>query len=165
MLGILVFWQGCAPKYVRLAENRPAYTREEGKYVWAELQSNRSVDIAKLKEVADEFLGIPYLYGGEGPDSIDCSAFTQQVARKALGLELPRRAVWQSELGVQVFRYALQPGDFLFFGPNYQDIDHVGIYMGDGLFINATTSQGVKYSNIDERFWREKYQFAKRLIF
>lgn len=155
---------GCGPKYVRLAENRPAYTREEGRNQMEDMVGSREIDVAYLRAVADAYLGTPYLLGGNGPDSIDCSAFTQQVLRKSYGLELPRKASWQSELGVHVFQFGLQKGDLVFFGPAPDTIEHVGIYMGDGEFINATSSQGVKYSNLDEKYWADRYQFAKRVI-
>lgn len=156
---------GCGPKFVQLAENRPAYTREEGRNLRAQLLTTREIDRSVLKSVADTYLGIPYLWGGQGPDGIDCSAFTKQVMQKALNIELPRVAVQQSALGVKIFKFALQPGDLVFFGETPEAIDHVGIYMGEGMFINATSSSGVKYSNLDETFWLGKYQFARRLVF
>ena len=48
-------------------------------------------------------------------------------------------------------------------GPSQDSIEHVGIFMGEGKFINATSSQGVKYSSLDESYWLGKYQFARRL--
>lgn len=148
-----------------MAENRPAYTREEGRNLRAQLIASREIDRTILKSVADTYLGVPYLWGGQTMDGIDCSAFTQQVVRKALQVELPRVAVQQSAVGVRVLKFGLQPGDLLFFGETPEAIDHVGIYMGDGMFINATSSSGVKYSNIDETFWLNKYQFARRLVY
>lgn len=159
---MLLITTGCGPTYIRHGE-RPGYSREEGNNTWAELVVARPIDRTRLKDTANIYLGTPYLFGGNGPDSIDCSAFTQQVFKRAYGLELPRKAAWQSELGVSVFRYGLQPGDLVFFGTQLDSVDHVGIYMGDNQFINATTSQGVKYSSLDEMFWRQKYLFAKRL--
>lgn len=66
-------------------------------------------------------------------------------------------------------RFLLRPAagrpevDPVFFGTELDSVDHVGIYMGENQFINATTSQGVKYLSLDESFWRQKYLFAKRL--
>ncbi|MCB9495722.1 MAG: C40 family peptidase [Fibrobacteria bacterium] len=156
---------GCGPKFVQLAENRPAYSRAEGRNLRAALVSGKEIDRSILKSVADTYLGVPYLWGGQTMEGIDCSAFTQQVVKKALSVDLPRVAVQQSGVGVKVFKFALQPGDLLFFGETPEAIDHVGIYMGEGLFINATSSSGVKYSNIDETYWLNKYQFARRLVF
>jgi hypothetical protein len=154
---------GCGPKYVQLADNRQAYTRDEGRNLGKSLLASRDVDITPLKKVADTYLGIPYVWGGDSQTGIDCSAFSRQVFRKAYGLELPRKASWQSSFGVPVFKFGLQPGDLVFFGPSPDTIEHVGIYMGDGKFINATSSQGVKYSSLDESYWLGKYQFARRI--
>jgi len=153
----------CSSQRVRLADNRPAYSRSEGEQLLAPIVRTEPAGFANLKSVADTYLGTPYLLGGEGPDSIDCSAFTKQVFQKAYSLELPRKAAWQSELGLHVFKYGLRKGDLVFFGLRPDSIEHVGIYMGDGKFINATTSSGVKYSSLDETFWMNKYQFARRM--
>ncbi len=154
---------GCATQRVRLAENRPAYSRAQGENVRAPIIRDEPPLFATMKEVADSYLGIPYLWGGNGPDSIDCSGFTQQVFQKAYQIELPRKAAWQSELGTHVFKYGVRKGDLVFFGLRPDSIDHVGIYMGGGMFINATVSSGVKYSSLDETFWINKYQFARRI--
>jgi hypothetical protein len=150
---------------VRLAKDRQGYSREEGRHFQLSLLKARDLQLDKLKGIADSYLGIPYLLGGETTDGIDCSAFTQQVFDKTYRIKLPRRAVWQSTHGVFIYRFALRKGDLVFFGPNPTDIDHVGIYMGEGQFINATSSKGVMYSGLDERYWAKKYQFAKRIIF
>jgi cell wall-associated NlpC family hydrolase len=155
----------CGPRYVRYGNGRPAYTRAEGNNLRLQLVASKDVDPQQIKKVADQYLGVPYLWGGESMDGIDCSAFTQQVWKKSFELNLPRTAAQQSGLGVRVFKYGLMPGDLVFFGTAEDTIDHVGIYMGNNQFINATTSSGVKYSNLDEQFWRSKYQFAKRTIF
>jgi cell wall-associated NlpC family hydrolase len=117
----------------------------------------------ELEEHIEEFLGIPYLLGGSGKEGMDCSAFVKQVYA-IYGIDLPRTSVLQSKLGIKVPRYALLPGDLVFFGESEHDsATHVGIYMGNNRFANATTSQGVKYSDLDESFFFSKYLFAKRL--
>lgn len=155
---------GCGPKYVQLGENRPAYTRDGGKNLGAQMIGHHEVDITPLKTVADTYLGVPYLWGGETMTGIDCSAFTRSVWQRTFGIVLPRVAKQQSQLGIPVFKFGLQPGDLVFFGetPDSASIDHVGIYMGKNQFINATSSSGVKYSSLDESFWVGKYQFARR---
>ncbi|HXP90901.1 MAG TPA: NlpC/P60 family protein [Fibrobacteria bacterium] len=158
-----VVMSGCGPKFVQLADNRQAYTRDEGRNLGKKLVASREIDITPLKKVTDGYLGIPYVWGGDSQTGIDCSAFSRQVFRKAYGLELPRKASWQSSFGVPVFKFGLQPGDLVFFGPSQDSIEHVGIYMGEGKFVNATSSQGVKYSSLDENYWLNKYQFARRI--
>lgn len=156
---------GCGPKYVQLGNGRPAYTRAEGRNLRQQLMGGKEIDYTGLKRTADIYLGVPYLWGGETMGGIDCSAFTQQVWKKSFGINLPRTAALQSQQGVRIFKYGIMPGDLLFFGPAEDSIEHVGIYMGNDMFINATTSSGVKYSNLDEVYWRLRYQFAKRLVY
>jgi len=155
---------GCGPKYVQLGENRPAYTRESGRNLGARMVTDHTVDITPLKQVADSYLGVPYVWGGTSTTGIDCSGFTQAVWKRTFGFDLPRVAKQQSALGYPVFKSGLQPGDMVFFGLSSDSvaIDHVGIYMGNNKFINATVSGGVKYSSLDETFWLNKYQFARR---
>ena len=120
---------------------------------------------AELEKRIAEFLGIPYLWGGSGRDGMDCSAFVKQVY-EIYEFDLPRTSILQSKLGITIPRNALLPGDLVFFGETDKDsVTHVGIYMGNNKFANATSSEGVKYSDLDESFFFSKYLFAKRLKF
>jgi peptidoglycan DL-endopeptidase CwlO len=87
----------------------------------------------QLVGFARGLLGVPYVYGGASPQSgFDCSGFTQFVYAH-FGIDLPHSSGAQSELGRRVARSALRPGDLVFF----DDVGHVGIYVGNGLFIHA----------------------------
>ncbi|GAA2626332.1 C40 family peptidase [Streptomyces vastus] len=77
--------------------------------------------------------GKPYVWGASGPDSYDCSGLTQ-AAWKAAGVTLPRTTWDQVKVGTQVSVASAQPGDLVFF---YDDISHVGLYLGDGMMIHA----------------------------
>lgn len=78
-------------------------------------------------------MGKPYVWGATGPDSYDCSGLTQ-AAWKAAGISLPRTTWDQVKVGTTVTTANAQPGDLVFF---YDDISHVGIYIGDGKMIHA----------------------------
>ncbi|MEV7435133.1 C40 family peptidase [Streptomyces griseoviridis] len=78
-------------------------------------------------------IGKPYVWGATGPDSYDCSGLTQ-AAWKAAGVSLPRTTYDQVNAGTTVSLAAAQPGDLVFF---YDDVTHVGIYIGDGMMIHA----------------------------
>ncbi|MFI9249178.1 NlpC/P60 family protein [Streptomyces sp. NPDC053069] len=78
-------------------------------------------------------IGKPYVWGATGPDSYDCSGLTQ-AAWKAAGVTLPRTTYDQVHAGTTVSLADARPGDLVFF---YDDISHVGLYMGNGMMIHA----------------------------
>ena len=92
-------------------------------------------------------LGSPYRYGATGPSAFDCSGLVGWAYKNA-GISLPRTSRAQSQVGTPVSRDALQPGDLVFF---YQPVSHVGIYVGNGNVVHASTSgQPVKISPISK---------------
>ncbi|AWN29040.1 MULTISPECIES: C40 family peptidase [Streptomyces] len=78
-------------------------------------------------------IGKPYVWGATGPASYDCSGLTQ-AAWKAVGVDLPRTTWDQVKIGQRVATKDLQPGDLVFF---YDDISHVGMYIGNGKMVHA----------------------------
>lgn len=100
-------------------------------------------------------LGTPYLWGGTGPE-FDCSGLTQFVWKKA-GVTIPRVAADQDAWTDPVPLSQLTPGDLVFYGTTY--IHHVGIYIGDGLMINAPhTGTSVQVSSI---WWADLAGFGR----
>ncbi|OPG02081.1 glycoside hydrolase [Streptomyces sp. GKU 895] len=78
-------------------------------------------------------VGKPYVWGATGPDSYDCSGLTQ-AAWNAAGITLPRTTYDQVNFGTTVSLANAQPGDLVFF---YDDVSHVGLYIGNGMMIHA----------------------------
>jgi cell wall-associated NlpC family hydrolase len=78
-------------------------------------------------------IGKPYVWGATGPDSYDCSGLTQ-AAWKAAGVTLPRTTYDQVNAGTTVSLADARPGDLVFF---YDDVSHVGVYIGNGMMIHA----------------------------
>ncbi|MEU1020180.1 NlpC/P60 family protein [Streptomyces sp. NPDC005898] len=95
--------------------------------------SGYSTKAAKVVAFARAQLGKPYVWGATGPDSYDCSGLTQD-AWKAAGISLPRTTWDQAKGGTTVRTADAEPGDLVFF---YDDLSHVGIYIGDGKMIHA----------------------------
>ena len=83
---------------------------------------------------AYNFLGRPYVWGAVGPDTFDCSGFTSYVYSHCAGIEITRTTYTQINVGVPVSYNNMQPGDLVFTYNN----EHVGIYVGSGMYINAT---------------------------
>jgi cell wall-associated NlpC family hydrolase len=95
--------------------------------------SSYAAKTAKVLEFARAQIGKPYVWGATGPSSYDCSGLTQ-AAWKAAGVDLPRTTYDQVNAGTRIATDDLLPGDLVFF---YDDISHVGIYIGDGMMIHA----------------------------
>lgn len=117
-----------------------------------------------MQQIID-WVGTRYHFGGVGRTGIDCSAFTREVFRKAFNVELPRTASEQSGLGEDVRKNELHFGDLVFFHTaRHARVSHVGIYVGEGLFANASCSRGVTVCSLQSEYWSKHYLFAKRLF-
>ena len=102
----------------------------------------------QLVNSAYKYLGIPYVFGGNTPaEGFDCSGFTKYVFSHN-GINLPRLADEQYEVGQRVRRSELMPGDLVFFTTYEPGASHVGIYAGNGLFWSATSSKGVRLCSL-----------------
>ncbi len=100
---------------------------------------------------AKQYVGNPYVYGGNSlTNGVDCSGFTQQVF-KANGINIARTAADQSLSGTKVPLNAIEAGDLLFYD-NGGYIGHVAIYCGDGTIVHASNEEtGIIISNVDYR--------------
>jgi cell wall-associated NlpC family hydrolase len=90
---------------------------------------------------AQRYLGVPYLWGGNGHRGIDCSGLVKNVFARC-GIALPRTAREQARVGAPVSVTDLRAGDRLYFQVKRSHIDHTGIYLDGGYFIHASLSRG-----------------------
>ena len=120
--------------------------------------SSSSSDIVDL---AMQYLGTRYVYGGASPSGFDCSGFTMYIYGQ-MGYSLPHSATsqWQSGLGTKVWSIsALQPGDLVFFNDPSRNAgkacSHAGIYVGNGQFIHSSSSRsgGVIISDLTSGYY------------
>ncbi|MFE2105176.1 NlpC/P60 family protein [Kitasatospora sp. NPDC059463] len=101
---------------------------------------------ATVLQFAYAQLGKPYVWGATGPSGFDCSGLTG-AAYRAAGVKLPRVSQDQWKAGARIARADLQPGDLVFF---YDDLHHVGLYIGEGRMIHAPrTGKNVEVLPID----------------
>lgn len=122
-----------------------------------------STNAAQILRTAQQFIGVPYVWGGTTPAGFDCSGFTQYVFGLN-GIDLPRTADIQYDRGIPVRFEDLKPGDLVFFSTYEPGPSHDGIYMGNGVFINATSSRGIAIDRMDSSYWKQRYLGARRVI-
>jgi len=109
------------------------------------------------------FLGVPYLYGGNTKEGIDCSGLTCNVYVAAVGKKLPRSTVEQYQRGIPIPKSQLQFGDLVFFNTTGRRPSHVGIYIEDDLFVHASVASGVTISSLESTYYQKRYVGARRI--
>lgn len=136
---------------------------------WTLFARNKSVDATYdrramvIMDAAISMVGVPYVFGGESRQGIDCSAFVQKAYRAA-DIDIPRTADLQFAYGKRISWKQVKPGDLLFYSTYEPGPSHVGIYIGNGQFIQAGSSTGVTISNAFTGYWAERYFGACRIL-
>jgi cell wall-associated NlpC family hydrolase len=118
----------------------------------------------EVVEVAQQWLGVPYVFGGCSRNGVDCSCLVQHVYR-AVGVNLPRVAADQFNAVQRIAREELEVGDLVFFANTYMPgISHVGIYIGGGQMITAPSEgQRVSVMAVFDGYWGAHYAGAGRV--
>lgn len=113
------------------------------------------------------FLGTPYVWGGNGRNGIDCSAFVKS-AYASLGLVLPRVSRDQAKVGRPVSLMNIKKGDLVFFETDKKRpgvISHVGMYIGNGLIIHASSSfKKVVIVPFNDNYFMTRLRTVKRIV-
>jgi cell wall-associated NlpC family hydrolase len=112
-----------------------------------------------------KYINTPYKYGGNSPDGIDCSAFTQNIFSSSLGINLFRSAREQYTQGLNIRdKDNLAFGDLVFFNTRRRvRPGHVGIYIGDDLFAHASSTKGVMVSSLEHSYYSKRYMGGRRI--
>ncbi len=133
------------------------------------ISSKTSTSGSAAVDLARQYLGVRYVYGGASPSGFDCSGFTMYIM-KQFGYSLPHTATgqWQSGLGTKVSYGELMPGDLVFFCDPSRSMgkacSHAGIYVGGGQFIHASSSKhGVIYSDLSSGYYNRYFVGGIRL--
>lgn len=134
------------------AEGTEGYLKVTGNATLAEdAGQEETQEISKRQQVVDyalQFVGGRYKYGGSDPRTgVDCSGFTKYVMQNGIGVNLNRSSRAQAAQGRQISASEIQPGDLVFYASGSR-INHVGLYIGDGQIVHASTERtGIKISN------------------
>lgn len=128
------------------------------------LNGNTGTTLAsQIIATAKKYIGVPYLWGGTTPNGFDCSGYVQYVFN-IHGIKLPRTSSQQYAAGYAVSKSNLQPGDLVFFNTSGSGVSHLGIYLGNGQFIHASTSKGVIIADMSISYWSSRYIGARRVL-
>ena len=129
--------------------------------------TNVSKSASALISYAKKFLGKPYVWGAQGPNSFDCSGFTYYVFKNSANITLPRTSKDQSTYGTTISKKNLKVGDLVFFdtsGSNSGNVSHVGIYIGSNQFIHASSSKGKVVISDFNNYYTNAFVKAKRVL-
>lgn len=127
---------------------------------WQIRHHRRQAQRLEVIRAAWRLLGVRYVFGGSGPDGVDCSGLTRYAYSK-IGVILPHLAAAQERLGRYIAQRSLRPGDLLF----YNDGGHAALYIGNGRMIEASSARGrVIVTDLRDGWFVEHYDQARRLI-
>ncbi len=117
---------------------------------------------AEVVVLARRLEGTPYRLGGVTPDALDCSGYIQEVFRMA-GFSLPRMADQQFEATQAVDLEEARPADLVFFSTDQPGPSHVGLYLGQGRFVHASSSRGVTEDDLASDWFASRFLGIRRI--
>lgn len=143
------------------------YSALQKKYAVYLNTSPAQITNIKLYQFVDQWLSTPYKWGGTDKRGIDCSSLIQQLLLNVYDISIPRTSVqqfftdWIDKFGSSTY---LSEGDLVFFRTEDDKIvSHVGLYLGNRMFVNAAVSKGVSIANLDDPYWKKRYVGAGRV--
>lgn len=143
---------------VRLADGSRAWAPRATLMTYSKVP----LPVEQLLSVAQKFRGTVYAWGGQTPNGVDCSGYIQQVFSMA-GYRVPRMADDQYAATQPVTQEEAQPGDLVFFTTYLPGPSHVGIYLGNGRFVHASSSRGVIESGLDDPYFAPRFLGTRRI--
>ena len=150
----------------RSANASPMVEKEDEKSVLARMLSV-PVDIVENVELfrfIRDWYRTPYRFGGSQRSGIDCSAFTQKLYKEIYDKALLRMVSLQRKQVIPVDKSKLIQGDLLFFHTTRPGLSHVGVYLGGGLFIHASSTRGVVIDNLGSPYYTKAFRTGGRFI-
>lgn len=151
---------GCSPypRYRKDPVNKPRETIKttDGRFL--------TDNYIRLGLILQSHLGKPYRGRSKWEEGLDCSKFTYEVFEAYNKTILPRTVAEQFKVGERAPRRLLKFGDLVFFRTDRSHVSHVGVYIDYNEFIHASTSRGVIISNLNEKYWAERFVGARRVL-
>lgn len=118
----------------------------------------------KLYKFIYEWIGTPYSFGGNTRKGIDCSAFAKTIYEKVFNTTILRNSRDIFSMTDPLSKDELKEGDLVFFKIKSKRISHVGVYLGDNRFAHASSSGGVKISNLNEPYYNRYFYKGGRIL-
>jgi murein DD-endopeptidase / murein LD-carboxypeptidase len=168
-------YKGSVISYPSLDSVSTAEASSNKKYHKLQVEFGKKLAVApdsifnlRLYGFIKRWLGTPYLWGGTDASGIDCSAFVQQLYKFVYEVNVPRTSIEQFYAKwVDLYSNTkyLKEGDLVFFKTmnNYNAVTHVGFYLHNGYFVNASSSKGVSIASLYDNYWSAKYVASGRL--
>ena len=150
-------------KYRKYAKKHKLITTNELK------KSTKDIDISKkdIIDVAIQYIGTKYKWGGVKPSGFDCSGYTKYVYQKK-GIDIPRNSRAQAKFGKFIKKHQLIAGDLIFFDTSKKKngrVSHVGIYLGKDKFLHASgTKQKIIIDSLKKPFFQDRFKLARRVV-
>lgn len=160
---------GCAGQNVRDTSANLRNAQDRGLEYASSNPTRQSIHASRetlriaLRNYYQQWQGVPYVYGGHSQSGIDCSSFVRHTFDAVESYALPRTTIAQARMGTSISRRHLETGDLVFFRTGRSG-HHVGVYLGQGRFMHASTNDGVTISRLDDDYWRRHYWQSRRVI-
>lgn len=145
--------------------SRRAATRTQQRLTPAHVIPSTPGQISDLVREARKWIGTPYAYGGHSRRGTDCSGMIMELFSFVYDIKLPRSSAMQCEYSRPVKFDDMKPGDLVFFATGRAArVNHVGLYVGDGRMIHASSSRGVMESALNEKYWQRTLHSQGRIV-
>ena len=172
VLGVFIFSDKTEKKLLEKLNNNKSFIDKFQSFKAEGLQKEFRLPEERLEAVIDTamtFLGVPNRVGGVDRDSIDASGLIYVSINKNFDVKFPRIAQDMARYGkIIIDAENLKRGDLVFFFDTYEVdriITSVGLYLGEGVFLNSSTNEGVSESDInDPYYWKDKFFFGTRIF-
>lgn len=156
---------GSSKKNVKTAQSSPIENVDKRNHSSKNHNETPTAVANALVREARSWIGTPYKYGGHSREGADCSGFLMEVFKSAVDVNIPRTTKDQRNHCLEVDRDHISVGDIIFFSSNNSSgkIAHVGMYVGDGRMIHASSSRGVVEDNLDLKYYVDHFRSIGRV--
>ena len=113
------------------------------KYSQMMLVDKSAIQNGRLYSFIDQWMGVPYKFGGQDKDGVDCSGLTQLLEQEVYGIQIPRMTSQQVTVIKRKYEEELKEGDLVFFDFDNKQFSHVGVYLQNGYVVHASSTKGV----------------------